>query len=126
MALVDLGGSERLKKSGSTGEKQKEAIEINRSLTAIGDVVEALARGLRRPQVPYRNHKLTGLLQDALGGSSKTLMIVNVAPCAAHRAETVTALRFGQRAGAILNRAQGRRRSLSSRRKKQDDGGLAH
>lgn len=118
MALVDLGGSERLKKSASTGGQQKEAIEINRSLTAIGDVVEALARGLRGPQVPYRNHKLTLLLQDALGGSSKTLMVVNVAPSSAHRGETVMALRFGQRAGAVLNRVQGRRCSLTSDRKK--------
>lgn len=114
--MVDLGGSERLKKSKVTGEQQKEAIEINRSLTALGDVIEALARGMRGPQVPYRNHKLTLLLQDALGGSSKTLMIVNVAPSAAHRAETVVALRFGQRAGAVLNRRDllGRRFTATS------------
>jgi kinesin family protein C1 len=118
MALVDLGGSERLKKSASTGEQQKEAIEINRSLTAIGDVLEALARGLRGPQVPYRNHKLTLLLQDALGGSSKTLMIVNVAPSAAHRVETVMAMRFGQRAGAVLNRIQQKKWYGSFDRKK--------
>jgi len=115
MALVDLGGSERLKKSGSTGEKQKEAIEINRSLSAIGDVVQALARGLRGPQVPYRNHKLTLLLQDALSGSSKTLMVVNVAPSAAHRTETLTALRFGQRAGNVVNCVAGRRGVLTFR-----------
>eukprot|EP00746_Dinoflagellata_sp_MGD_P008694 gnl/MRDRNA2_/MRDRNA2_117424_c0_seq1.p1 gnl/MRDRNA2_/MRDRNA2_117424_c0~~gnl/MRDRNA2_/MRDRNA2_117424_c0_seq1.p1 ORF type:complete len:757 (-),score=131.91 gnl/MRDRNA2_/MRDRNA2_117424_c0_seq1:630-2780(-) len=113
MALVDLGGSERLKKSGSTGEKQKEAIEINRSLSAIGDVVEALARGLRGPQVPYRNHKLTLLLQDALSSSSKTLMVVNVAPSAAHCKETMVALRFGQRAGNVVNRVAGCRGVLS-------------
>merc|ERR1719161_2432486 len=113
MALVDLAGSERLKKSASTGEQQKESIEINRSLTAIGDVVEALARGLRGPQVPYRNHKLTLLLQDALGGSSKMLMVVNVAPSNAHCKETVVALRFGQRAGNVINRVAGCRGILT-------------
>merc|ERR1719387_2968586 len=114
MALVDLAGSERLKKSGACGAQQREAIEINRSLTALGDVVAALARSCRGPQVPYRNHKLTWLLQDALGGSSKTLMVVNVAPSSAHRGETLMALRFGQRAGAVHNRVQ-RRTSLADK-----------
>eukprot|EP00439_Symbiodinium_sp_Y106_P011903 s5342_g1.t2 len=78
IVLCDLGGSERLKKSEVTGENMKEAIEINRSLTALGDVIEAIARG--KAQVPYRNHRLTQLLQDSLGGSAKTLMFCNCSP----------------------------------------------
>merc|ERR1712139_567898 len=62
--FVDLAGSERLKKSEVTGDMQKEAIEINKSLTALGDVIEALTKNPK--QIPYRNHKLTQVMQDSL------------------------------------------------------------
>merc|ERR1719324_229693 len=76
--LCDLAGSERLKKSEVTGDLQKEAIEINKSLTALGDVIEALTKGSK--QIPYRNHQLTMLMQDSLGGTAKTLMFVTCSP----------------------------------------------
>merc|ERR1719181_2578374 len=69
--MCDLAGSERLKKSEVSGEQQKEAIEINKSLTALGDVIEALTENHK--QIPYRNHKLTQVMSDSLGGTSKTL-----------------------------------------------------
>merc|ERR1712084_81898 len=87
MLLCDLAGSERLKKSQVEDEAQKEAIEINKSLTALGDVIEALTKGSR--QIPHRNHKLTELMQDALGGSAKTLMFVNCSPSNNNREETI-------------------------------------
>merc|ERR1712136_536169 len=67
ITLCDLAGSERPKKSGASGEVMKEAIEINKALTALGDVIEALTRGGARGPIPYRNHKLTQLLSDSLG-----------------------------------------------------------
>merc|ERR1719221_878071 len=80
ITIVDLAGSERIAKSGATGEAQREAIEINKSLTALGDVMMAFTSGAK--VIPYRNHKLTMLMQDSLGGSAKTLMFVNISPSA--------------------------------------------
>jgi kinesin family protein C1 len=90
--LVDLAGSERLKHSGAEGDRMRETQNINRSLSCLGDVIEAL--GKNQPHVPYRNSKLTHLLQYSLGGNSKTLMFVMVSPLEAHLKETVTSLRF--------------------------------
>ena len=90
--LVDLAGSERLKHSGAEGERMKETQNINRSLSSLGDVIEALGSG--KGHVPYRNSKLTHLLQFSLGGNSKTLMFVMVSPLEAHLRETLTSLRF--------------------------------
>ncbi|PHH63178.1 hypothetical protein CDD81_6229 [Ophiocordyceps australis] len=90
--LVDLAGSERLKQSQAEGERRKETQNINKSLTCLGDVIEAL--GKRSGHVPYRNSKLTHLLQYSLGGNSKTLMFVMVSPLEAHLKETITSLRF--------------------------------
>lgn len=90
--LVDLAGSERLKQSGAEGDRMKETQNINKSLACLGDVIEALSRGA--PHVPYRNSKLTHLLQYSLGGNSKTLMFVMVSPMEAHLKETITSLRF--------------------------------
>lgn len=101
IVLCDLGGSERLKKSEVTGENMKEAIEINRSLTALGDVIEAIARG--KAQVPYRNHRLTQLLQDSLGGSAKTLMFCNCSPARSNLHETMMSLNYALRAKRIVN-----------------------
>ncbi|CAJ1335072.1 unnamed protein product [Effrenium voratum] len=103
LVLCDLGGSERLKKSEATGEQLKEAIEINRSLTALGDVIEAVAE--RKRQVPYRNHKLTQLLQDSLGGTAKTLMFVNCSPARVNLHETAMSLNYALRAKRIVNAA---------------------
>lgn len=90
--LVDLAGSERLNHSGAEGERMKETQNINKSLACLGDVIEALGKG--NAHVPYRNSKLTHLLQYSLGGNSKTLMFVMVSPLEAHLKETLTSLRF--------------------------------
>ena len=107
LVLCDLGGSERLKKSEATGEQLKEAIEINRSLTALGDVIEAVAE--RKRQVPYRNHKLTQLLQDSLGGTSKTLMFVNCSPARCNLHETAMSLNYALRAKRVVNAVPSRK-----------------
>ncbi|KAL2268502.1 hypothetical protein VTJ83DRAFT_3348 [Remersonia thermophila] len=90
--LVDLAGSERLKHSQAEGDRMRETQNINKSLACLGDVIEALGRG--SGHVPYRNSKLTHLLQYSLGGNSKTLMFVMVSPLEAHLKETITSLRF--------------------------------
>ncbi|KAL2211797.1 kinesin-domain-containing protein [Sarocladium strictum] len=90
--LVDLAGSERLKHSQAEGDRMKETQSINKSLSCLGDVIEALGKG--SGHVPYRNSKLTHLLQYSLGGNSKTLMFVMVSPLETHLKETLTSLRF--------------------------------
>lgn len=90
--LVDLAGSERLKHSGAEGDRMKETQNINKSLTCLGDVIEALGKG--NGHIPYRNSQLTYLLKNSLGGNSKTLMFVMVSPLEAHLKETLTSLRF--------------------------------
>ncbi|CAG7969832.1 unnamed protein product [Penicillium salamii] len=92
--LVDLAGSERLSHSGATGERLKETQNINRSLSSLGDVIAALGQGKEGGHIPYRNSKLTYLLQYSLGGNSKTLMFVMVSPLQAHMPETLTSLKF--------------------------------
>mmetsp|Transcript_116780 Transcript_116780/g.302672 ORF Transcript_116780/g.302672 Transcript_116780/m.302672 type:complete len:209 (-) Transcript_116780:149-775(-) len=101
--IVDLAGSERLKKSQTTANMQKESIEINKSLTALGDVIEALTKNQK--QIPYRNHKLTQLMQDSLGGTAKTLMFVNCSPASSNLDETVMSLKYAARAKKITNTA---------------------
>merc|ERR1712038_754616 len=99
--ICDLAGSERIKKSLVTEDMQKEAIEINKSLTALGDVIEGLTKGSK--VVPYRNHKLTQLMQDSLGGSAKTLMFVNCSPANSNLDETINSLKYATRAKTITN-----------------------
>jgi hypothetical protein len=99
ISIVDLAGSERLAKSGVTGDAQKEAIEINKSLTALGDVMEAITK--KAKMIPYRNHKLTQMMQDSLGGTAKTLMFVNISPASNNVDETVNALKYASRARSI-------------------------
>ncbi|KAL3636954.1 hypothetical protein CASFOL_019253 [Castilleja foliolosa] len=99
MHLVDLAGSERLDKTEATGERLKEAQHINRSLSALGDVISSLA--LKQSHVPYRNSKLTQLLQDSLGGKAKTLMFVHISPDLDALGETLSTLKFAERVSTV-------------------------
>lgn len=122
--LCDLAGSERVKKSDVSGEMLKEAIEVNRSLTALGDVIEALTRaqklkddtrmagstGKRKAkkagetvQIPYRNHRLTQMMQDSLGGTAKTLMLIALSPSESNLEESLMTLKYAHRAKMITN-----------------------
>ncbi|KAK4303929.1 hypothetical protein Pmani_024103 [Petrolisthes manimaculis] len=92
LTMVDLAGSERLKESGSEGARLTETRNINRSLSNLGHVIMAL--GQKQSHIPYRNSKLTHLLQSSLGGNSKTLMFVNVSPLETCYNETRNVLRF--------------------------------
>lgn len=92
--LIDLAGSERLNHSQATGDRLKETQSINKSLSCLGDVIHALGSSKEGSHIPYRNSKLTYLLQYSLGGNSKTLMLVNVSPIQAHANETINSLRF--------------------------------
>jgi len=120
LLLVDLAGSERVGRSGVSGDGLREACEINTSLSALGDVLHALIRN--DSHIPYRNHELTQLMQDSLGGTAKTLMFVNVSPAANNLDETLMSLKFAQRAKCIINdstvknSAEARSQSLASTR----------
>lgn len=99
MHLVDLAGSERVNKSEVTGDRLKEAQHINKSLSALGDVIASLAQ--KNPHVPYRNSKLTQLLQDSLGGQAKTLMFVHISPEPDAIGETISTLKFAERVATV-------------------------
>ncbi|MBA0573657.1 hypothetical protein Golob_000921 [Gossypium lobatum] len=99
MHLVDLAGSERVDKSEVVGNRLKEAQHINKSLSALGDVISSLAS--RSSHVPYRNSKLTQLLQDSLGGQAKTLMFVHIAPEYEALGETISTLKFAERVATV-------------------------
>ncbi|KAF3436496.1 hypothetical protein FNV43_RR23588 [Rhamnella rubrinervis] len=99
MHLVDLAGSERVDKSEVTGDRLKEAQHINKSLSALGDVIASLAQ--KNPHVPYRNSKLTQLLQDSLGGQAKTLMFVHISPEPDAVSETISTLKFAERVATV-------------------------
>lgn len=100
--LIDLAGSERQSKTGAVAERLKEASKINKALSSLGNVISALAE--HSPHIPYRDSKLTRLLQDSLGGNSKTIMIANVGPASSNYEESVTTLRYAHRAKAINNK----------------------
>ncbi|KAM7257690.1 hypothetical protein ACFE04_013431 [Oxalis oulophora] len=97
--LVDLAGSERVDRSAVSGDRMKEAQHINKSLSALGDVIFALAQ--KSPHVPYRNSKLTQVLQSSLGGHAKTLMFVQLNPDADSYLETVSTLKFAERVSGV-------------------------
>nr|XP_016454320.1 PREDICTED: kinesin-like calmodulin-binding protein [Nicotiana tabacum] len=101
LSFVDLAGSERVKKSGSAGNQLKEAQSINKSLSALGDVISALSSG--NQHIPYRNHKLTMLMSDSLGGNAKTLMFVNISPAESNLDETHNSLTYASRVRSIVN-----------------------
>ncbi len=101
--LVDLAGSERQGKTGATGDRLKEATKINLSLSALGNVISALVDG-KSKHVPYRDSKLTRLLQDSLGGNTKTLMLAALSPAADNYEETLSTLRYANRAKNIKNK----------------------
>lgn len=102
--LVDLAGSERQSKTGATGDRLKEATKINLSLSALGNVISALVDG-KAKHIPYRDSKLTRLLQDSLGGNTKTLMVAAISPADNNYEETLSTLRYANRAKNIKNKA---------------------
>ncbi|KAJ8355502.1 hypothetical protein SKAU_G00182960 [Synaphobranchus kaupii] len=101
--LVDLAGSERQSKTGVQGDRLKEATKINLSLSALGNVISALVDG-KSTHVPYRDSKLTRLLQDSLGGNAKTIMVAALGPSSYSYEETLTTLRYANRAKNIKNK----------------------
>ena len=100
--LVDLAGSERAGKTGATGETLAEGALINKSLLCLGNVINSLTEN--KPFIPYRNSKLTRLLQDSLGGNSRTTLIVTCSPSKYNEGETISTLKFGVRAKLIKNK----------------------
>ncbi|KAK8921291.1 Kinesin-like protein FLA10 [Platanthera zijinensis] len=106
--LVDLAGSERAKRTGADGLRLKEGIHINKGLLALGNVISALGDEKKRKDgghVPYRDSKLTRLLQDSLGGNSKTVMIACISPADSNAEETINTLKYANRARNIQNKA---------------------
>lgn len=101
--LVDLAGSERQKKTGASGDRLKEGSKINLSLSALGNVISALSDGHGK-HIPYRDSKLTRLLQDSLGGNTKTLMVAAISPADYNYDETLSTLRYANRAKSIKNK----------------------
>ncbi|XP_076467729.1 chromosome-associated kinesin KIF4A-like isoform X3 [Babylonia areolata] len=103
--LVDLAGSERAKKTRAEGDRFKEGVNINRGLLALGNVISALGEDVqKRGHIPYRDSKLTRLLQDSLGGNSHTLMVACVSPADSNMEETLNTLRYADRARKIKNK----------------------
>jgi len=97
--MVDLAGSEKVAKTNASGQTLKEAQQINKSLMVLGLVINSLVES--KKHIPYRDSKLTRLLSDALGGNSKTCLVVTASPVKYNEEETVSTLRFGQRAKSI-------------------------
>jgi len=105
--IIDLAGSERSKNTNAMGERLKEAGMINKSLSALGNVINSLveqSEGKGR-HIPYRDSKLTFILRDSLGGNSKTVIIANISPSSTNMGETLSTLEFAKRAKQIKNKA---------------------
>lgn len=103
--LVDLAGSERQSKTGTSGDRLKEAAKINLSLTSLSLVIAALTDP-KATHIPYRNSKLTRILSDSLGGNSKTLLIACIGPVKSNLEESISTLRFASTAKRIKNKAK--------------------
>ncbi|KAK3031601.1 hypothetical protein RJ639_035607, partial [Escallonia herrerae] len=103
LILVDLAGSEKVEKTGAEGKLLEEAKTINRSLSALGNVINALTSGAqgKANHIPYRDSKLTRILQDALGGNSRTALLCCCSPSTSNASESLSTLRFGARAKHI-------------------------
>ncbi|CBJ28849.1 conserved unknown protein [Ectocarpus siliculosus] len=104
ISLVDLAGSERAKSTGAAGQRLKEGAQINKSLSALGNVIKALTSSGGTTHVPYRDSKLTRLLQDSLGGTAYTVVCCNVSPIEASEPETLSTLRFAERLKKVKNK----------------------
>ena len=104
--LVDLAGSERVRLSGATGQRLKESQQINRSLAQLGNVISALTEAKSRQHIPYRDSKLTRMLEDSLGGNCKTTMMAMISPAFEAMQETISTLKFANRAKNIKNEAK--------------------
>ncbi|CAN9234011.1 kinesin heavy chain [Alternaria burnsii] len=103
--LVDLAGSEKVGKTGASGQTLEEAKKINKSLSALGMVINCLTDS-KTQHIPYRDSKLTRILQESLGGNSRTTLIINCSPSSYNDVETLGTLRFGMRAKTIKNKAK--------------------
>ncbi|CAL6003994.1 Kinesin-like_protein [Hexamita inflata] len=106
MCLVDLAGSEKVGKTGAEGQRLQEANNINSSLTTLGQCIKMLADGDGKAHIPYRTSKLTRLLQESLGGNSKTTLLIACSPHPFNREETISTCEFGKRAKAIKNKVK--------------------
>lgn len=104
--LVDLAGSERLSITGATGKRLEECKKINQSLSSLGNVIAALTDRKARAHIPYRDSKLTRLLEDSLGGNCKTTMMAMVSPSYSSFSESLSSLKFAHRAKSIKNNAR--------------------
>ncbi len=101
--LVDLAGSEKIGKTGAAGQTLEEAKMINKSLSALGNVINALTESKSGQHIPYRDSKLTRILQESLGGNSRTTLIITASPSPFNEQETLSTFRFGHRAKSIKN-----------------------
>lgn len=104
--LVDLAGSERVRVTGATGKRLEECKKINQSLSALGNVIAALTDNKSRNHIPYRDSKLTRLLEDSLGGNCKTTMMAMISPAFEAFSESLSTLKFATRAKKIKNEAR--------------------